>query len=202
MGSYEIGTKKSTRVDAELQNTQFHNNPPQTQPNPKPTKTKWNKSKRQKETNPQGAKKQKEGNLKLTKKKENPQKPGSLMSMEASITFSASSSSYRLVCGPKAQAKGGRDQKNRQASDLLTHRKKKKKIFANDDNGDDYDANLLRKKSKRDVAGKDFPRAREREKERRERELGYCKDETKRGKYINYCSNWGKTVWLKGCVLG
>ncbi len=124
------------------------------------------------------------------------------MSMEASITFSASSSSYRLVCGPKAQAKGGRDQKNRQASDLLTHRKKKKKIFANDDNGDDYDANLLRKKSKRDVAGKDFPRAREREKERRERELGYCKDETKRGKYINYCSNWGKTVWLKGCVLG
>ncbi len=83
MGSYEIGTKKPTRVDAELQSTQFHNNPtrddaesqksiPQqpkqrwckipnpTQPNPKPTKTKWNKSKRQKETNPQGAKKQKE----------------------------------------------------------------------------------------------------------------------------------------------
>ncbi len=88
------------------------------------------------------------------------------MSMEASITFSASSSSYRLVCGPKAQAKGGRDPKKKQASDLLTHRKKKKKIFANDDNGDDYDANLLRKKSKRDAAGKDFPRARKREKER------------------------------------
>jgi len=47
------------RDDAKSQ-TQFHNNPPQTQPNPKPTKTKWNKSKRQKETNPQGAKKQKE----------------------------------------------------------------------------------------------------------------------------------------------
>jgi hypothetical protein len=27
MGSYEIGTKKPTRVDAELQSTQFHNNP-------------------------------------------------------------------------------------------------------------------------------------------------------------------------------
>jgi hypothetical protein len=27
MGSYEIGIKKATRVDAELQNTQFHNNP-------------------------------------------------------------------------------------------------------------------------------------------------------------------------------
>jgi hypothetical protein len=87
--------------------------------------------------------------------------------MEASITFSESSSSYRLVCGPKAQAKGGRDPKKKQASDLLTNReKKKKKIFANDDNGDDYDANLLRKKSKRDAAGKDFPRARERERER------------------------------------
>jgi hypothetical protein len=86
--------------------------------------------------------------------------------MEASTTFSASSSSYRLVCGPKAQAKGGRDQKQRQASDLLTHRKKKEFFFANDDNGDDYDANLLRKKSKRGAAGKDFPRAREKERER------------------------------------
>ncbi len=47
-------------------------------------------------------------------------------------------------------------------------KKEKIKIFANDDNGDDYDANLLRKKSKRDVAGKDFPRARERERERDE----------------------------------
>jgi hypothetical protein len=87
--------------------------------------------------------------------------------MEASITFSESSSSYRLVCGLKAQAKGGRDpkkKKNKLQISLPTT-KKKKKIFANDDNGDDYDANLLRKKSKRDAAGKDFPRARERERE-------------------------------------
>jgi hypothetical protein len=40
MGSYEIGTKKPTRVDEELQNTQFHNNPPQNRQKQNGTKAK------------------------------------------------------------------------------------------------------------------------------------------------------------------
>jgi hypothetical protein len=52
MGSYEIGTKKPTRVDEELQNTQFHNNPPQNRQ--KQNGTKGNQS--------PGSKKKKEEN--------------------------------------------------------------------------------------------------------------------------------------------
>jgi hypothetical protein len=40
MGSYQIGTKKPTRVDEELQNTQFHNNPPQNRQKQNGTKEK------------------------------------------------------------------------------------------------------------------------------------------------------------------
>jgi hypothetical protein len=97
--------------------------------------------------------------------------------MEASITFSASSSSYRFVCRPKAQAKGGRDQKNRQASDLLTHRKKKEKktlqmmimvmimmqIFCARNQSETQLGKIFRERA----------RESERESERRERELGY-----------------------------
>ncbi len=71
-----------------------------------------------------------------------------------------------LYVDSKLRQKEGETQKKKNKLQIsLPTTKKKKKIFANDDNGDDYDANLLRKKSKRDAAGKDFPRARERERE-------------------------------------
>lgn len=80
-----------------------------------------------------------------------------------------------LYVDPKLRQREGETKKIGKLQISLPTEKKRKKIFANDDNGDDYDANLLRKKSKRDAAGKDFPRARKRarESERRERELRY-----------------------------
>jgi hypothetical protein len=127
MGGYEIGTNIPTRVDAELQKNAI---PQQPTPNPTQPKTEKNKMEQKQKTKGNqspGSKQTKGRELKAHQKERKPTKAwilneygGSFDHLQCELFF------LRTCMWTQGSGKGRERPKKRQATDLLTHRKKKR----------------------------------------------------------------------------